>query len=45
MDLAQEDDLARVVTEIVKLGGQVGEVKRVSRAWKKPTSQLMEAEQ
>ena len=45
VDLAQEDDLTRVVTEIVKLGGQVGEVKRVKQSLEDAYVQLMEAEQ
>jgi hypothetical protein len=42
LDLAQEDDLAKVVTEIVRQGGQVGEVKRVKQSLEDAYVQLME---
>jgi ABC-2 type transport system ATP-binding protein len=45
LDLAQEDDLSKVVTEIVRQGAQVGEVKRVKQSLEEAYVQLMEEEQ
>jgi ABC-2 type transport system ATP-binding protein len=45
VDLAQEDDLTKVVTEIVRQGAQVGEVKRVRQSLEEAYVQLMEEEQ
>jgi ABC-2 type transport system ATP-binding protein len=45
VDMVREDDLAKVVTEIVRQGGQVGEVKRVKQSLEDAYVQLMEEEQ
>ena len=45
VDLVQEEDLTKVVTEIVKLGGQVGEVKRIRQSLEDAYVQLMEEKQ
>lgn len=45
LDLEDDEELIDVVTGIVKLGGQVGEVKKVRQSLEEAYVQLMGAEQ